>query len=113
MTIARADAELVPANTQLRKEAGAFAEAYEQYLTRSVGQMDQVTMQLKHSGEPTRSPSFLGDLKRDGMVTDRAYVAVSVFDRHGVARSSTRHDTPVLNLARHFSTCTKITAPRR
>jgi hypothetical protein len=45
----RADAEHRRAEEQAFKEADAYAEAYEQYVTRSLAQMDQITMQLKHS----------------------------------------------------------------
>ena len=99
-TISRASAELAKANALATKEAGAYAEAYEQYITRSVGQMDQVTMQLKHSWEHTRNPRLLENLKRDGMFTDSAYVAVSVVDRDGMVRSSTHESKSALNLSR-------------
>ncbi len=98
-TVARADLEWQRANALVIKEAGAYAEAYEQYITRSVGQMDQVTMQLKHSWEHTHNASLIEELKRDGMFTDSAYVAVSVVDRHGAVRSTTHADAPVPNLA--------------
>ncbi|MDL2358513.1 MAG: EAL domain-containing protein, partial [Pseudomonadota bacterium] len=90
VSVTRANAELARADERLAHDAGAFAEAYEQYVTRSVGQMDQVTMQLKHSWEHTRSASLLEDLKRDGMFTDSAFVMVSVVGRDGRVRSSTR-----------------------
>jgi diguanylate cyclase (GGDEF)-like protein len=102
ISIYQANAELSRANALVAKEAGAYAEAYEQYLTRSIGQMDQVTMQLKHSWEHTRSPTLIEDLKRDGMFTDNAYVAVIVIDRGGIVRSATHatHATqPALNLS--------------
>ncbi|MGZ8294499.1 MAG: bifunctional diguanylate cyclase/phosphodiesterase [Telluria sp.] len=89
-TIARADAERSAGEERLQREAAAYAEAYEQYVTRSIAQMDQVTMQLKHSWEQSRSRSFLEDMKRDGMFTDNAFVDVSVIDRTGVVRSSTQ-----------------------
>lgn len=100
VTVFRAHAELDRANALARKEAGAFAEAYEQYLTRSVAQMDQVTMQLKHSWEHARNPGLLGELKRNGMFTDRAYVAVSILDRNGATRSSTHEGTSAPELSR-------------
>jgi diguanylate cyclase (GGDEF)-like protein len=99
VTIARAELEWERANSIVTKEAGAYAEAYEQYITGSVGQMDQVTMQLKHSWEHTHNPTLIEDLKRDGMFTDSAYVAVSVIDRHGAVRSSTHAKTGVPSLA--------------
>jgi diguanylate cyclase (GGDEF)-like protein len=99
VTIARSNAELDRANALVTRDAGAFAEAYEQYITRSVGQMDQVTMQLKHSWEHSRRSTLLEDLKRDGMFTDSAFVAVSILDRTGMVRSSTHDNAALLNLS--------------
>ena len=88
MAVSRADAELDRADVQVTREAAAFADAYEQYLTRSVGQMDQLTMQLKFGWEHRSSPDLLQDLRRDGMFTERHFLAVSIIDRHGVVRSA-------------------------
>jgi diguanylate cyclase (GGDEF)-like protein len=99
VSVTRANAELERANALVMREAGAFADAYEQYITRSVGQMDQITMQLKHTWEHTPSPTLLEDLKRDGMFTDSAFVAVSILDRDGGVRSSTHADASVKNQA--------------
>ncbi|MCC2971512.1 EAL domain-containing protein [Massilia sp. IC2-476] len=89
-TIVRADAEHARAESQARKDASAYAEAYEQYITRSVGQMDQVTMQLKFSWEKGRDAGLLDELRRDGMFTDGAFRAVAIVDRSGIVRASTR-----------------------
>lgn len=93
-TVLRADAEHARAEAQARKEAGAYADAYEQYVTRSVGQMDQVTMQLKFSWEKGRAPGarpgLLDELRRDGMFTDDAFRVVAIVDRDGMVRASTR-----------------------
>jgi diguanylate cyclase (GGDEF)-like protein len=89
-TVVRSNAEHERAALQVRKDAGAYAEAYEQYITRSVGQMDQITMQLKYSWEHSRHPGLLEDLRRDGMFTDSAFQVVAVLDRAGIVRSSTR-----------------------
>src|SRR5215207_3989988 len=75
-TVARADLEHAHAENQARKDASAYAEAYEQYITRSVGQMDQITMQLKFSWEKARDPGLLDELRRDGMFTDAAFSVV-------------------------------------
>jgi diguanylate cyclase (GGDEF)-like protein len=99
VTISRADAELARANTLASRDAASFAQAYEQYITRSVGQMDQITMQLKHSWEHSRSPALLANLKRDGMFTDSAFVAVSILDRNGVVRSSVHPGEALPDLA--------------
>ncbi|WP_051306602.1 bifunctional diguanylate cyclase/phosphodiesterase [Massilia alkalitolerans] len=89
-TVLRAEAERARADTQARKDAGAYAEAYEQYITRSVGQMDQVTMQLKFSWEKGRDPGLLDELRRDGMFTDAAFGVVAIVDRDGMVQASTR-----------------------
>ncbi|HEU4374185.1 MAG TPA: EAL domain-containing protein [Telluria sp.] len=89
VTISRANAEWDRATAMVNRDAGAYADAYEQYVSRAVGQMDQVTMQLKHSWEHTHNPTLIEDLKRNGMFTDSAYVDVSVIDRNGAVRSST------------------------
>jgi len=88
--VLRANAEHRRANEQAFKEADAYAEAYEQYVTRSVAQMDQITMQLKHSWEHSHSPTLVEDMRRDGMFTDAAFVNVSVIGRDGRVRSSSR-----------------------
>ena len=88
--VLRANAEQHRAGEQAFKEADAYTEAYEQYVTRSVAQMDQITMQLKHSWEHTHSPSLIEDMRRDGMFTDAAFVNVSVVGRDGRIRSSSR-----------------------
>ncbi|WP_020655476.1 bifunctional diguanylate cyclase/phosphodiesterase [Massilia niastensis] len=89
-TVLRANAEHARAEGQVRKDAGAYAEAYEQYITRSVGQMDQITMQLKFSWEHSRDPGLLDELRRDGMFTDSAFHVVAVLDSSGTVRSATR-----------------------
>jgi len=89
-TLLRADAERDSALAQVRKDAAAFAEAYEQYITRSVAQMDQISMQLKFSWEQSRQAGLLDAMRRDGMFTDSAFHVVAVLDRHGIVRSSTR-----------------------
>jgi len=88
--VLRANAEQHRAGEQAFKEADAYAEAYEQYVTRSVAQMDQITMQLKHSWEHSHSPALVEDMRRDGMFTDAAFVNVSVVGRDGRIRSSSR-----------------------
>ncbi|MBD8543292.1 EAL domain-containing protein [Oxalobacteraceae sp. CFBP 8761] len=89
-TLVRVDAEQGRVAGQIRKDAAAYAEAYEQYITRSVAQMDQITMQLKFSWENSRKPELLPDMRRDGMFTDSAFHVVAVLDRRGIVRSSTR-----------------------
>ncbi|HWJ96035.1 MAG TPA: GGDEF-domain containing protein, partial [Telluria sp.] len=88
VTVLRAQAETRRAEAQLLKDVDAYAEAYGQYLTRSIAQMDQITMQLKHSWEHAPRAGLLHDMRRDGMFTDDAFVAVSVVGPDGKVRSS-------------------------
>ncbi|MCS0810061.1 EAL domain-containing protein [Massilia agilis] len=98
-TLARAGGERERAQAQVRKDAGAYATAYEQYITRSVGQMDQVAMQLKYSWEHNQRGDLLERLHRDGMFTDSAFTAVALVGRDGVVRSATRLPLRELNLS--------------
>jgi len=90
LTLMRVEAEQASIAAQARKDVAAYAEAYEQYITRSVAQMDQITMQLKFSWENAREPGLLERMRRDGMFTDSAFHMVAVLDRKGIVRSSTR-----------------------
>jgi diguanylate cyclase (GGDEF)-like protein len=90
----RARAETGRANAALLKEADAYAAAYEQYVTRSLAQMDQITMQLKHSWERTHRPDLLEDMRGNGMFTDGAFAVVSIIGPDGRARSSAQHLMP-------------------
>ena len=92
VSVSRANAELARADELVLREAGAFALAYEQYITRSAAQMDQVTMQLKHSWEHSPRHTLLEELKRDGMFTDSAFITVSIVGADGVERSTTHAD---------------------
>jgi diguanylate cyclase (GGDEF)-like protein len=99
----RANAEHRRAEDQAFKEADAYAEAYEQYVSRSLAQMDQITMQLKHSWEHSRNRALVEDMRRDGMFTDTAFVAVSVIGRDGrLASSSGLRQGGDLSAARFF-----------
>lgn len=118
--ILRAGGEEKRAAEQAFKEADAYAEAYEQYVTRSVAQMDQITMQLKHSWEHSHNPALIEDMRRDGMFTDAAFVSVSVVGRDGHIRSSSRIAERSLSLAAapffvehrdNISTALRIGAP--
>jgi diguanylate cyclase (GGDEF)-like protein len=87
VTLLRADAETRRAHDLVLKEADTYAQAYEQYVTRSIAQMDQITMQLKHSWEHSHRASLLEDMLADGMFTDSAFVAVSIIGPDGTIRS--------------------------
>ncbi len=99
LTLSRAEAERARADQLVNREAAALAEAYEQYVTRSVGQMDQITMQLKHSAEHIAGEHLLEGLKREGMFTDPAFVAVGIVGPDGAVRSSTHANLVAANLS--------------
>ncbi|WP_036170559.1 EAL domain-containing protein [Massilia sp. 9096] len=101
--VLRSNAEHRRAAELAVKEADAYAEAYEQYVTRSVAQVDQITMQLKHSWEHeyqrADQRTLIEDMRRDGMFTDSAILNVSVIGRDGAVRSSSRPHGGAPNLA--------------
>ena len=105
LTWSHGDSERQRAEQQLEREATALAEAYEQYVTRSVGQIDQIIMQLKHSAEHAAGADLLERQRRDGMFTDDAYAAVSIVGADGTVVSSTQPARRAANLAgtRFFS----------
>ncbi len=89
-TILRAESDSERTRLQLLKEADTYAQAYEQYVTRSIAQMDQITMQLKHSWEQGRRATLLEDMRADGMFTDEAFVAVGIVGPDGKVRSASQ-----------------------
>ncbi len=71
-------------------EVGAAAQAYEQYVTRSVANMDQVSMQLKQSWEQSGGTLRLDDMVREGMFLDDAFGCVAIADSGGALRTAIR-----------------------
>ena len=71
-------------------EVGAAAQAYEQYVTRSVANMDQVSMQLKQSWEQSGGRLQLDAMVREGMFLDSAFACVAIVDAYGALRSAIR-----------------------
>ena len=71
-------------------EVAAAAQAYEQYVTRSVANMDQVSMQLKQSWEQSGGRLRLDAMVREGMFVDGAFACVAIVDEHGAVRSAIR-----------------------
>lgn len=88
-TLARAESEHVRAEQAVERETTALAEAYEQYVTRSVAQMDQITTQLKYSAEHGKDLHLLENMKSNGMFLHSAFVEVSIVDPNGLVKSST------------------------
>lgn len=89
VAIAKARTETSDAEQAALKEMRVYAEAYAQYLTRSIGQMDQITMQLKQSWEQSQGGLQLETLKQAGMFMDPAFVGVSIVDQRGHVASAT------------------------
>jgi diguanylate cyclase (GGDEF)-like protein len=81
--IDRRNTEFARADALVLKEAATYVQAYEQYITRSAAQIDQITMQIKHSWEHSANRSLLEDMKKNGMFTDAAFVSVSILGRDG------------------------------
>src|SRR5471032_1179172 len=99
-TLIKGRSETHSAELAALKDASAYAGAYEQYVTRSVAQMDQVTMQLKQSWEQSGAALNLEDLHRDGMFTDSAFISVTIAGRDGRILSSTRRRAAPANIGR-------------
>ncbi len=76
-----------------RRELAAHVDAFEHYLTRSVAQMDQVTMQLKHGWEQSGGTLQLDALYRDGMFTDPAFAEIAIYAPNGrvLSRAGRHH----------------------
>ena len=68
------------------------AQAYEQYITRSVAQMDQVSKQLRLSWEQSGGKLDLSALVRDGMFHDPAFGCIAISDVSGRITSAVRID---------------------
>ena len=98
-TLIKGRSETHSAEQAALKDASAYAGAYEQYVTRSVAQMDQVTMQLKQSWEQSGAALNLEDLHRDGMFTDTAFISVTIAGRDGAILSSTRRRAAPADIA--------------
>lgn len=90
LTLARGAHERARLAAAALADVGAAAQAYEQYVTRSAANMDQVSMQLKQSWEHSAGALRLGDMVREGMFLDSAFACVAILDRHGALRTAIR-----------------------
>lgn len=86
---ARQAAERSALESQALKDTASLSRAYAAYLGRSLEQMDQITMHVKSDWERWNQRLKLEDLKKDGLFTATAFVAVSVIDRNGRPVTST------------------------
>ncbi len=73
----------------LASSAQSIAAGYARYLTRSIDQMDQVTMQLKYDWETSKGTLRLGDLVARGMFTSPQYVEVAIINGKGEVVTTT------------------------
>ncbi|QAU35455.1 EAL domain-containing protein [Janthinobacterium sp. 17J80-10] len=85
----RQAAEKSALETQALKDTASLSRAYAAYLGRSLEQMDQITMHVKSDWERWNRRLKLEDLKKDGLFTATAFLAVSVIDRDGRTVTST------------------------
>ena len=90
VTLVRAGHEQARLEADALAEVGAAAQAYEQYVTRSVASLDQVSMQLKQSWEQSGGKLRLDAMVREGMFLDSAFACVAIVDRHGALRTAIR-----------------------
>jgi diguanylate cyclase (GGDEF)-like protein len=90
VTLVRAGQERARLEAAALAEVRAAAQAYEQYVTRSVASMDQVSMQLKQSWEQSGGTLRLDDMTREGMFLDSAFACVAILDKQGALRTAIR-----------------------
>ncbi|HWW69253.1 MAG TPA: hypothetical protein VN089_04895, partial [Duganella sp.] len=87
-----------------RRDLEHHVEAFELYLTRSVAQIDQVSMQLKEGWERAGGRRALETLYPDGVFADPAHAAISFYDASGklVGRAGRHADNgPLASFAFH------------
>jgi diguanylate cyclase (GGDEF)-like protein/PAS domain S-box-containing protein len=75
----------------ISSDAVVIAGGFAQYLTRSIEQMDQVTMHIKYDWEKSHGGLQLGDLIARGLFTAPQFVRVSIADRNGRIVTTTAH----------------------
>jgi len=97
--VGRAADERQRAEETTLASVAAAAQAYEQYLTRSVAQMDQVSMQLAQSWEQSDGRLDLAALGRSGMFLDRAFACVAIVDTSGATRTAIHRNACPASLA--------------
>jgi diguanylate cyclase (GGDEF)-like protein len=66
------------------------AQAYDQYITRSIAQIDQISVQLRQSWEHSGGTLDLSELVREGLFHDAAFQCVAITDGEGRVVSSVR-----------------------
>ncbi|USX23584.1 EAL domain-containing protein [Oxalobacteraceae bacterium OTU3REALA1] len=79
----RAEQVRAAAVESARRDLVHHVEAFELYLTRSVAQIDQLSMQLKEGWEQGGGRLALEGWYRDGMLADPAHAAIAIYDATG------------------------------
>jgi diguanylate cyclase (GGDEF)-like protein len=87
------------------KEASALAEAYAIQLSRSVEQIDQITLNLKHYWQKTRGAVDLQEQLRQGLYPSASHIYVTIVSPDGKPVTSTHKltkDSPSVADRSHF-----------
>ncbi len=71
------------------KDAATLSRAYAHYLTRTIEQVDQISMHVKYDWESSRGKLRLEDLRQKGLFTASQFAVVTILDGNGVPRTST------------------------
>ena len=90
ITFSRVEREQARTETDALAAVAAAAMAYEQYVTRSIAHIDQVSMQLALSWEQSGGRLSLEDMVHQGMFTDHAFACVALLDARGKLRTAIR-----------------------
>jgi diguanylate cyclase (GGDEF)-like protein len=70
-------------------QASALSKAYAEQLTRSVEQIDQITLTLRHYWRETGGTIRLEDQRKQGLYPLSAHLYVTIVDRNGIPVTST------------------------
>lgn len=65
------------------KQAISISKAYAQYLTRIVGQLDQLTKQIKYGWERSEGKLTLEEMARQGLLSIPQFASVAIYDDQG------------------------------
>jgi diguanylate cyclase (GGDEF)-like protein len=99
LTLSRLNDGKAALNESAFKQASALSEAYAQQLSRSIEQLDQITLNLKYYWQKTHGGLDLEDQLQQGLYPTSALVYVSIFDRNGALVTSTFNKKIPLNLS--------------
>ncbi|MES2073442.1 MAG: EAL domain-containing protein [Pseudomonadota bacterium] len=71
------------------KNSSSLSRAYAQYLTRTIEQIDQISMHVKYDWEAAHGKLRLENLRERGLFTASQFAMVSVLDSSGTAKTYT------------------------